>query len=737
MPHPIPVAAAVRWLLSAWFVCTGALSAQEEKDHEQEKKEKTQHASRFHDVKAWRGTIVASGTVEPQAWAQVEAALGAGKVRLGIDYTIYSEVAFELTEQETEPWVWIGKVTKSRYESGYRATATQDGGDQESVFQANGALAFDAGHEVRLEFHHDDTWSVRLPSGKVPSQVRERVTFRNGQTFRNQHDGFCYGMGSTEHHAFQPSGTVLFASAEKTGSFAGISGRYGTTPAVRWEYAVYLEPLAWDELRLEIETPVDYATWLPTTTPAAAAGRPLVVKARLVDKDGKQPKVAVDSFEWELRKTSREPGVALNWPVDAKDQRFDLELAADGGFFELRNDNQELVRAVQSGWSDTVKVVPFDWGGWSTLQVVAVTTDGRRILGKQKGVDEAGLRVPKRAADSKIADVWRQRTGCREDWLDEDKQPVGDGNFGDGFSNYEEYRGFVMNRGHVRGKPQQKDLFVRNRPGRKLLPGVFMFTDISGLSVRYELREDELPDSRVMNGNRSKQSPRSSEALQHGLILDLVEGGDASVTVVDDESVPTRPARVSVVRINADLLAPEERNQLAVTVAHELSHACGVAHHGEKDDYVVWLRKELVVDGRRNVWFEERPARRQGGTYVFPNTPGPHIRVFDPAGREIVAGAGDFLASPQVLYLGHHCQQHSGDVACVMRYFNAEAFVIPGRPDDRFLSPGEPRGNSLCATAAGTQFNAAGLPLVRYGNATRGGCMHQLCVRDDAPGKER
>ncbi|MCU0865635.1 MAG: hypothetical protein MUC36_17765 [Planctomycetes bacterium] len=729
MPHPIPVAAAVRWLLAMCVACAGALSAQDQ--------EKTQHALRFHDIKAWRGTIVASGKVDPQGWAQLEAGYGAGKVQVGIDYTIYSEVAFELTEQETEPWVWIGKITKSRYESGYRATATHDGGDQESVFQANGTLAFEAEHEVRLEFHHDDTWSVRLPSGKVPSQLRERVTSRDGKTFRNQHDGLCYGMGSTEHHAFRPSGTVLFASAAKTGSFAGISGRYGMTPAVRWEYAVYLEPLAWDELRLEIEAPADYATWLPTTTPTAAAGRPLVVKARLVDKDGGQPKVAVSSFEWELRKTSREPGVALNWPVDAKDQRFDLELAADGGFFELRNENQELVRAVESGWSDTVKVVPFDWGGWSTLQVVAVTTDGRRILGKPKGGDDAGLRVPKRAVDSKIADAWRQRTGCREDWLDEDKEPVGDGNFGDGFSNYEEYRGFVMNRGHVRGKPQQKDLFVRNGLGRKLLSGIFMFTDISGLSVRYELREDEMPVSRVMNGNRSKESPRSSEALQHGLILDVVDGTDYSITVRQEGVTLRRPGTSEVVLINSDLMAPKDAVELAQTVAHELLHACGVAHHGEEDSDVVWLRKEQLVDGKREVWFEERPSRWQGGRYVFPNTPGPRIRIFDVSGREIVAGAGDFLANPQALFLGRHGQQHSGDVACVMRYCVAQAFVLPGRPNDRFLSPGEPRGTTVCAASAGTQFNAAGLPIVRYGAATRGACCHQICVRDDAPEKSQ
>lgn len=688
-------------------------------------------ALRYHDCRAWRGSIVARAVPDAASLAQLQAGM-AGKVRLDVDYVAYWEIAFELKEMETSPWVWRGKITRSRYESGYRSHLTAEGVDQEEVFTANGPMTFDADHEVRLEFHHDDTWSVRGPSTWIDTRVHKRTTMRDGKVFRQHHDGHGYGMGSTGHHAFAPAGAVLYASATKPGSFPGAAA-CGITPAVQWEYAVYLEPLAWDELRLDIEPPRDYATWLPTTTPDCRPGRPLVVAAELVTVDGGTPRVAVESFEWELLKTSREPGVALNWPLDAKDQRYDLDLDAEGGFFQREDENQRLVRAVQSGHRDSVKVLPYDWGAWSWLRVTAVTADGRRILGRVRGDPDSGLRIPMRAADSKIADVWRQRTGCSADALDDDAEPVGDGNVGDGYSNYEEYRGFVMAGGHIRTAPKQKELFVRNRVGAKLLPGVFLFTDATGIRTRYELRESEMGPDRIMNGNRSQQSPRSTACYQTGLRLELVEGGDASIAMTNRETLVGRPKDYFEILINVDLLEPGREAELRATVAHELSHCCGVPHHGEVDHYVAWLRKQRVVDGRTEWWFEERPARLRGGQFEFPSTPGPHIRIFAPNGAELVPERADFFDKAKCLFLGFHGGQHSGDVGCYMRYVAAEAFVVPQHPDHRYLSPDEPSGIGICTSPIGTRFNAPDLPLPRYGNATCGACAQQLCVRDDAP----
>jgi len=82
----------------------------------------------------------------------------------------------------------------------------------------------------------------------------------------------------------------------------------------------------------------------------------------------------VKRFKFELLDTSREPGVCLNWPLGAKDQDFDLRLAAESGgqlsdadqklkiadppkddqerpYAEARIDSYDLGEGLRSRWS--------------------------------------------------------------------------------------------------------------------------------------------------------------------------------------------------------------------------------------------------------------------------------------------------------------------------------------------------------------------------------------------------
>jgi hypothetical protein len=61
------------------------------------------------------------------------------------------------------------------------------------------------------------------------------------------------------------------------------------------------------------------------------------------------------------------------------------------------------------------------------------------------------------------------------------------------------------------------------------------------------------------------------------------------------------------------------------------------------------------------------------------------------------------------------------------------AYVLPNRPRDRFISPGEPTGRGICSSAAGQGINASTEKPPRYSDATLGDCVHQFAVRDDAP----
>lgn len=556
---------------------------------------------RFHEVNGWRGTLTASATVSQETMDMITGGLSG--LNHTFQYDAVQNVDFLLEEYESDPSIWTGKVVSSSYEASYRFTHRTDGTHQEDTFNTTGPMQFDEGdsNTVRLYFHRSRGWSVGFPTLGRPTESHHRVTFPEGETFRSQYSGTSRGMGTTNTHPYPARGMTLFASMEKKGEegFPG-PGVMPVTPGVTWDYAIYLEPTSLEELKLEIEEPSGYATWRPETTPERADGPPLGVKARVVTKSGGQPKTHVESFIWELEGTSREPGVALNFPLDAKKDKPDLELDADGEHFVLSQEKQKMERAVQSGWSDEVKIVPYDWGGWSTLQVTAVLTDGRRVKGKLKGKSEYGLLVPKRSRESHIADGWKDRNKSGADDLDDDKVE-GQTDDGDGYTLYEEYRGWVVDGKHVEGDPEEKDFFVLNLIGADAIGGLQLFARESKLRVHHRLRPTEMSEEkRLMNGNHHAGAHRVD---QHGVFIINRDGtgvpaaGTTGMTN-EDATRAFRPGRVREVVIESRAINDAtfgressvgfynltERDAAFAydrAVAHELLHVVGVDHHGE------------------------------------------------------------------------------------------------------------------------------------------------------------
>ncbi len=478
-----------------------------------------------------------------------------------------------------------------------------------------------------------------------------------------------------------------------------------------------------DDLRLEIDDGGGYPDWRPTLAADQGPGAPLEVRAQLVTESGDKPPLQVERFIWTLRDTSREPGIAMNFPAEAEDDDFDLVLEAtpgDGG--EVTDDGQELERLLLSGGhTDTARIVPRDWGGWATLEVRAILTNGKEIAGKPKSLDEFGLRLPKRDRDSFIADVWKKNVSGADD-ADDDAQPAGDGNNGDGLSLYQEYRGFYENGVHVLGDPQQKDFFaMAAEPARA---GVATFALLSGLAVHGRLDSTELPQSRIINGNRSA-GPGATE--QHAIVIFIADGtstGQPAATERRDplgQAVggPSTPKNISEVRLmgNWSTLPQDVRAQV---VAHELLHSVNVYHHGDSDQIVAWginasgKVAELSASGETQISVYNEPNQDATESWRKLLSMPPHDQT------------------PPLGWVGYEGGQHSGDDQCVMRYFNAAAYR--GNPDvTRRYRIREEHGSGLCASAVGTGVNdAAREPQSRYGNAAsgRGDCEHQILVND-------
>ena len=101
-----------------------------------------------------------------------------------------------------------------------------------------------------------------------------------------------------------------------------------------------------------------------------------------------------------------------------------------------------------------VKVQVHDYGAYGTL-TAQLYYDGE----KQGGA--VSLDLPRDDNGNKIADGWQNDTSENYDAsADDEEGPTGNSNDGDGFSVYEEYRGFMVGGEHVRGDPAKKDLFI-------------------------------------------------------------------------------------------------------------------------------------------------------------------------------------------------------------------------------------------------------------------------------------
>lgn len=740
--------------------------------------------ARFHDVKAWRGTFLASVRSN-------ETKLPFKLPGATFTYDAVLSVEFVLDEFEDEPAVWRGRVVGSNLDSAYRSKLNGNGARVESWFGTSGPLQLDPDEKPELQFHPKRGWSFKMKWGaKRPMEVYKKTTLtQTGQVFRDQDTASAFAVNSSKPFPFPARGFVLYGTGERETTLITSSSLIGVDPHPTWEVAVYLEPAALEELKLEIEEPANYQTWRPETTPDAGPGDPLAVTARVVTASGGKPPVRVEKFIWELEDTSGEPGVAMNYPVGDMDVREDLYLEADGEMFVLNETKQRMERAVREGFTDAVKVVPRDWGGWSKLQVTAVMADGRRVKGKLTGKSEFGLRVPKRAPESHIADGWKEQHKSGADELDDEDDPVGDGNKGDGYTLWEEYRGWIVDGKHVDGDPKKKDFFVLNRMGPDGDRGIGLFKSLSKLRVHTLRSENEMSvETRLMNQNYTQGAHVID---QHGVWIKTFDsaaalGGTGGFTVATsqyrDSPVGFRPGAVEGIGIlprgHADSdfskpynLAPADQGRtFDRAVAHEIMHSVGALEHGNGDGTIEFVfvsptnenntagRPYFAMRGaeespvelleetggdvaaklypRYQAWVTEA-EQLFGSIYMGrPGEPG-YPKMSEAQVRQLCESmASDAFALSGLVGAEHG--QHSGNQDCIMRYHFATFYPMTGGRNGYYrIAAGDERlGFGLCTSSTGTGVNDPGRqPQSRHGSAADGGgnCAGQICPNDAVP----
>ena len=562
---------------------------------------------------------------------------------------------------------------------------------------------------------------------------------------------------------------------------AGWDGEWDIALNVSWQIDVTLPPV-----ELVITIP-GYDEWRPegNIKEVTKPGNKLVARATVAPTVGQGTFVPkVKNIRLELLDSSREPGVCMNWPLDAKDKDYDLRLVAVAGG-ELSKSDQ-ILKVIDPHKNDAgqyyaeTQIDSYDFGGRASLRAVCLLNDGREIEGVMKDVGEMP-KLPKMKSPGWVADSWKKAHHVEKFPDDDDDEKIeGQKDNGDGFTLYEEYRGWVENGKHIEGDPKGKDLFVLNlfKAKADAQNGINLFAALSKLRVHSKLRPSEMSETtRLMNGNR-RDAPKNKD--QHGVWVKVFTkaalGDEGAKTVLNKAGVAGRPALVDGIGILArndtesifnqpfnlparDMIMAYDR-----AIAHELLHSVGVEHHGDANrDYKIdlfYIAQEHPQNRLGRAYFatsisDYRPigilyetgqdfAADDAITFYIQSLRQLYFSQYLDKARRAFANAKSInqksnYATPEVqaetefldsmaLNFGQNGKivgvengADSGDQDCVMRYYFAEFYEAKnakGKTLYKVTSGTERIGIDICHSGKGTGINAPSHePQSRYGDA--------------------
>jgi len=180
---------------------------------------------------------------------------------------------------------------------------------------------------------------------------------------------------------------------------------------------------------------------------------------------------------WSLADVSKYPGTCNNYPPRGEeDTKPDLRFVSD-----LNTDNHLISCADDKAVSNMDKqthmivVTSFDYAAWGKLQADITLDNGTVLQAKLKEKDTYAVIIPKDEDMNKISDQWEidMRIEGKDPVWDDDRMPASQRRNGDGYTLFEEYRGFKaldhtlrdasriqQKYQHFRSDPNHKDVFI-------------------------------------------------------------------------------------------------------------------------------------------------------------------------------------------------------------------------------------------------------------------------------------
>lgn len=461
-----------------------------------------------------------------------------------------------------------------------------------------------------------------------------------------------------------------------------------------------------DEL---IITPENYNDWMPEPgLNELTKGNTIKIDLKVHGQNGRPLTSRVRSFEVKLNNTSKEPGITLNAPLRPLTTLPDLQFLPQPNT-GLADEFQTAIIQCTNGESGSIVIAAFDGGAYTTLTATAIMQDNRRLEGHlliSGGNTETP--IPKRPANSNIAEKWLIAHNNPADTYDDESSP-GNSNNGDGLTAYEEYRGVIAKGGFKRLDPDTKELGVVIKPGEAALfrIGIEWLENATGLKViRFD--EGEIGTDRRLNKNYETAHSYDQYALlllkkhvRRG-VWGRAEGGpglpkDVTRVIVDYNQIAQSQAALEREALLAGITVPFNLDELiAKTVAHELGHGISIPHHGNQE-----LKKIKVV--------------------VYENDP---VRIYLPRASGEITNRPDSIKG----LVGKQHNQQSGDIFCIMCYNPCfdYSLVETGNFYNFYIVPLLPVGSSMCNDAAGVDINAS--PYY-FGDAEKGNCLSRIKLK--------
>lgn len=233
-----------------------------------------------------------------------------------------------------------------------------------------------------------------------------------------------------------------------------------------------------EELLLYAAPATDYHQWMPGR--AGEEGYVLFTAIAEIQSDDDN---AADVIYFTLDEVSHYPGYCTNYPLPSGPEPSDA--GTDIRFSENQPDpNITFIDPFTVQTNRRVKLAEVavesdDYGGKARLKA---WTESKHLEGKSLYNDLISLKIPEDDDDNLLADAWEKKTGIYGKKFnltdDTDEYPAGQSDEGDGYSVFEEYRGFFAEKDfcrnpdknfrqgkHVRTDPNWKDVFIFDATG--------------------------------------------------------------------------------------------------------------------------------------------------------------------------------------------------------------------------------------------------------------------------------